>query len=107
MRFGEKLVDAVRRIAWRELSIEVRHARDSGYIEYPSHYLNGLDSPVGVVFEVTDYSGVPTPSDEASGGAWFVNLPDEMHPDQDQFLISKGYLTIRSASSATERGGSV
>lgn len=96
VQFGEALLHAVQRIALRELSIDVQHVRSCGYIEYPSHYLNGLDSPVGLVFEVTEYSGCPTPNEEASGGAWFTSVPDEMHPDQDQFLISNGYLATRS-----------
>jgi len=33
----------------RELSIDVRAAANRGYIEYPSYYLTGLDSPVGLV----------------------------------------------------------
>ena len=90
------LLHAVRRIALRELSIDVQHARDCGYIEYPSHYMNGLDSPVGLVFEVTECSGGPAPNAEASCGAWFTSIPKDMHPDQDQFLINKGYLAIKS-----------
>lgn len=96
VRFGETLLHAVHRVAMRELSIDVQQAKDCGYIEYPSHYLNGLDSPVGLVFEITEYSGVPTPNAEASGGAWFTKLPDDMHPDQDQFLINKSYLATKS-----------
>ena len=50
VRFGEPLVDAVRRVAADELGISVRAGPLVGYIEYPSHYENGLDSPVGLVF---------------------------------------------------------
>lgn len=89
MQFGETLFHAVHRIALRELSIDVQRTRDRGYIEYPSHYLNGLDSPVGLVFEVMDYNGDPAPNAEASDGAWFTNLPNDIHPDQDQFLIRR------------------
>ena len=61
VRFGEKLFDAVRRVAATELGIDVVAAHPLGYIEYPSHHENGLDSPVGIAFDVVDYTGVPTP----------------------------------------------
>jgi len=90
--FGEALLSAVRRVATRELSIDVRKATNRGYIEYPSHYLHGLDSPIGLVFDVTDYSGNPAVNAEASDGGWFSKLPHDMHADQDTFLLEKGYL---------------
>jgi ADP-ribose pyrophosphatase YjhB (NUDIX family) len=90
--FGESLLQAVRRVAAREVGIEVQEARDNGYIEYPSHYLNGLDSPVGIVFEVTHYAGDVHVNAEADGGRWFSRVPDPMHADQDAYLIEHGYL---------------
>jgi hypothetical protein len=75
----------------RELSIDVRAAANRGYIEYPSHYLSGLDSPVGLVFEVIDYGGDLAADTEASGG-WFTKLPHHVHAGQDAFLLEKGYL---------------
>jgi hypothetical protein len=92
VQFGEALLAAVRRVAMRELSIDVHQATNRGYIEYPSHYLNGLDSPVGLVFEVTDYSGNLAASAEASDSGWFTKLPHDMHADQDMFLLERGYL---------------
>jgi ADP-ribose pyrophosphatase YjhB (NUDIX family) len=92
VRFGEALFDAVHRIAMRELSIDVQKADNRGYIEYPSHYSKGLDSPVGLVFEVTDYKGNLAANDEASDSGWFTRLPHKMHADQDKFLTEKGYL---------------
>ena len=50
VRFGERLVEAVRRVAADELGVSVRVGPLVGYIEYPSHYENGLDSPVGWCF---------------------------------------------------------
>ena len=50
VRFGEPLVDAVRRVAAEETGREVEAGPLLGYIEYPSHYRNGLDSPVGMAF---------------------------------------------------------
>lgn len=94
VRFGEALEHAVSRTARRELSIEVTASRGHGWIEYPSHYLNGLDSPVGLVFEADAYAGEPAVNAEASEGAWFTAVPDRMHADQDKFLIAGNYLTI-------------
>ncbi|MBV8429562.1 MAG: NUDIX domain-containing protein, partial [Solirubrobacterales bacterium] len=56
--FGEALVGAVRRVARDELGLEVKVGELLGYIEYPSHHENGLDSPVGLAFRCTlDWSG--------------------------------------------------
>lgn len=92
VRFAEPLIEAVRRIARHEIGIEVRAARGKGYIEYPSHYLNGLDSPVGIVFEVSDYVGEAQPRADADDGRWFRRVPEEMHADQDVYLVAHGYL---------------
>jgi ADP-ribose pyrophosphatase YjhB (NUDIX family) len=92
VRFGEPLIEAVKRIASRELSIKVTKVSQKGYIEYPSHYENGLDSPVGIVFEVEEYKGKVSPNNEASNGDWFTELPEAMHADQDKFLLDNNYL---------------
>ena len=91
--FGESLLDAVKRVAARELNITVTGATNNGYIEYPSHYLNGLDEPVGIVFEVTAYEGTVQVNPEAGDSDWFTKLPENMHADQDTFLVDTGYLT--------------
>jgi 8-oxo-dGTP diphosphatase len=96
VQYGESLLHAVQRVALRELSIDVQHANNCGYIEYPSHYEKGLDCPVGLVFEATGYSGDPMVNTEASSGAWFTKLPDDAHPDQDKFLVNNGYLAVKS-----------
>ncbi|MGH9171825.1 MAG: hypothetical protein ACRD0Z_13295 [Acidimicrobiales bacterium] len=72
---------------------EVGQARNDGCIEYPSHYLKGLGSPVGIVFDVTGYSGEIRLNLESEDGAWFTRLPHGVHADQDQYLIQHGYLT--------------
>ena len=90
--FGETLIEAVKRIALKELNIEVQEADNKGYIEYPSHYLNGLDSPVGIVFEVTKFKGLLRVDNEASEGNWFIKLPNNMHADQDEYLVKNKYL---------------
>lgn len=83
--FGEKLTEAVARIAKRELGIKITNAKLIGYIDYPSHYKKGLDSPVGIVFEV-EYTGQPIPNRESAKLEWFKKLPANIHPDQDEFL---------------------
>ena len=88
VRFGEPLTDAVARIAKREVGIEVLDTKLLGYIEYPSHYENGLDSPVGIAFAVTKFRGVPSTNHEAKEAGWFKELPAQMHDEQKQFLKS-------------------
>ena len=92
VRFGEPMTSAVARIANRELGIEVIDTKNKGYIEYPSHYNNGLDSPVGIVFEVNNFSGKLKTNKEAKDSGWFMHLPKDMHADQDNFLLANGYL---------------
>jgi ADP-ribose pyrophosphatase YjhB (NUDIX family) len=90
VRFGEKLTDAVSRVAKSKLGIKVKRTKLLGYIEYPSHYTKGLDSPVGIAFEVTNYDGQLRPNSEANGYGWFKKLPSPMHQEQKDFL--KQYL---------------
>jgi ADP-ribose pyrophosphatase YjhB (NUDIX family) len=90
--FAESLAEAVKRVAKRELGITVTTTKHVGYIEYPSHYQNGLDTPVGIAFEVTGYGGDFTVNGEAEGSGWFTALPAHTHADQDVFLVRNGYL---------------
>lgn len=93
VRYGEPLLESVRRIGQRELGIVIKDARDTGHIEYPSHYLHGLGCPVGIVFEITKYSGEIRPGPEADDGQWFEKrLPSNMHADQDSYLVGHGFL---------------
>jgi len=87
----EDVPPLVKRIAARELGIEVTGSKNVGYIEYPSHYLHGLDSPVGIVFEVTAFEGALAINAEASNSGWFARLPEGIHEDQDVFLVDNGY----------------
>jgi 8-oxo-dGTP diphosphatase len=92
VRFGETLIDAVKRIALRELGIRVSDAKLVGYIEYPSHFKNGLDSPVGIAFEVIKFNEKLKTNDESVDSGWFTKLPSPMHAEQDVFLLSHRYL---------------
>jgi ADP-ribose pyrophosphatase YjhB (NUDIX family) len=103
VRFGERLAEAVSRVARRELGIQVLESRMLGVIEYPSHYQNGLDSPVGLVHLVTRHTGALQVSSEASDHGWFRELPTQMHPEQVRFLKEAG-LAGPDAESAESAG---
>ena len=90
VRFGERLMEAVRRVAEDELGISVTAARMVGYIEYPSHFLDGLDSPVGLAFLVTEQEGSLRLSASASESGWFTQLPRDMHEEQWRFIERMG-----------------
>lgn len=83
LRFGEAVTDAVKRVADQELGLAVSVGPLLGYIEYPSHYNNGLDSPVGLAFatETGRIDALP------HGCQWFMTLPDNMHDEQRRFLV--------------------
>jgi 8-oxo-dGTP pyrophosphatase MutT (NUDIX family) len=85
VRFGEPLVEAVGRVARDELGLSVDVGEMLGYIEYPSHYENGLDCPVGLAFaaEVSPHAQPP------AGCEWFKALPDNMHDEQQDFLAEQ------------------
>jgi ADP-ribose pyrophosphatase YjhB (NUDIX family)/rhodanese-related sulfurtransferase len=101
VRFGEPVVEAVRRVARDELGLTVSVGQLLGYIEYPSHYQNGLDSPVGLAFCATAAGDMPDERDLRSECAWFTLLPDNMHDEQKEFLVR--HLDIVSSGPAEER----
>jgi ADP-ribose pyrophosphatase YjhB (NUDIX family) len=87
--FGEPLAEAVKRVARDELELDVAVGELLGYIEYPSHYENGLDSPVGLAFAAEPADG---PVDDArlrQGCVWFSRLPDGLYGEQREFLIRR------------------
>ena len=90
VRFGEPLVVAVTRVASMELDLDIEVGPLLGYIEYPSHYLNGLDSPVGMAFLCS--VAVDPGAGGSSGRWWFTEPPDPMHDEQVEFLIDHGLL---------------
>jgi ADP-ribose pyrophosphatase YjhB (NUDIX family) len=89
VRFGEPLADAVARVARDELGIEVLESRLLGVIEYPSHYLGGLDSPVGLAYEVVARRGQPWHGADADASGWFAEPPEAMHDEQRDFLLGQ------------------
>jgi hypothetical protein len=87
VRFGEPVTEAVKRVALDELGLTVSVGELLGYIEYPSHYDNGLDSPVGLAFRAQpSISEMPPERGLRSGCAWFRTLPENMHDEQREFL---------------------
>jgi 8-oxo-dGTP pyrophosphatase MutT (NUDIX family) len=96
VRFGERLVEAVRRVARDELGVAVRVGPLVGYIEYPSHYENGLDSPVGLAFRAELDDG------SHPRGQWFWALPENMHDEQRQFLLDHAGVALRPSPTASE-----
>jgi ADP-ribose pyrophosphatase YjhB (NUDIX family) len=103
VRFGERLAGAVARVARRELGIEVSESRMLGCIEYPSHHVQGLDSPVGIVFLAIRHAGAVALNEEASDHGWFRRLPDGMHPEQVRFLEDAGLAETRPEGAESAR----
>ena len=91
--FGESLEAAVQRVARDELGLNVGVGELLGYIEYPSHYNNGLDSPVGLAFRALLEGGPPAEDKLPAGCRWFTVLPSVMHDEQQEFLVKHLGLT--------------
>ena len=55
-----------------------------GYIEYPSHYEHGLDSPVGLAFA----AAITGAADLPQGCRWFESACANIHDaEQRRFLV--------------------
>ncbi len=91
VRFGEPLKTAVTRVATSELGLDPSAGTFLGYIEYPSHYLNGLDSPVGLAFLCTDAEDQLTTA--AGEREWFTTPAEPMHTEQRVFLLEHRLLS--------------
>jgi ADP-ribose pyrophosphatase YjhB (NUDIX family) len=87
--FAEPVVQAVRRVALDEVGFEVEVGELLGYIEYPSHYNRGLDSPVGLAFRAEVVGGPPAPDELSDGSAWFSRLPAGLYEEQREFLMRR------------------
>lgn len=89
VRYGEPLVDAVRRVGREELGCEVNPGRLLGYIEYPSHLAAGIDWPVGIAFrcDVEDQARLPA----STHLIYSSDLGVELHDEQRTFLSSLGF----------------
>lgn len=87
--FGEPLEAAVRRVARHELGLDVAVGELLGYIEYPSHHQNGLDSPVGLAFRAQPLPAGPNDEPLPDGAQWFTQLPDGLYEEQREFLVGR------------------
>lgn len=87
--FGEPIVEAVKRVARDEIGLDVEVGELLGYIEYPSHYENGLDSPVGLAFRTELPGGPAAQGQPAEGSEWFARLPDGLYAEQREFLTAR------------------
>ncbi len=85
---GEKLADAVARVAKKELGIQVIKSDFIGYIEYSNYHKIGFDCPLGMAFKV-EYEGDIQLDEEASEAEWFNKLPDNVPIDQVKFINEK------------------
>jgi len=104
VRFGEPVIDAVSRVARDELGLSVRAGEMLGYIEYPSHYANGLDCPVGLAFQTEAIGHLPHERDLRPDCAWFAVLPNDMHDEQRSFLVEHvSGLSAQPSDSASAR----
>lgn len=93
--FGETLHDAVHRVAKNELGISVNIKRLLGYIEYPTLRANGyMGWPIGIAFEVTVADGEIHGSDQGEEVKIFKKIPDNIFPDQAEFLKSNLQLHV-------------
>ena len=90
--FGESLKDAVRRVAARELGVRVRgepkFIEYIDYIEHPEHFKSSGQHCVGMAF-LTEFEGELKPNQEAAKLDWFTELPENIHPDQIEFIKNK------------------
>lgn len=87
--FGEPVVEAVKRVARSELGLDVDVGELLGYIEYPSHYRNGLDHPVGLAFRAQPVCALPSDDELPEGTAWFGRLPPGLYDEQREFLAQR------------------
>jgi ADP-ribose pyrophosphatase YjhB (NUDIX family) len=95
--FAEPVVDAVQRVARLELGLDVEVGELLGYIEYPSHYNTGLDSPVGLAFRAEPVGGPPRAEQLPDGCVWFSRLPAGLYEEQREFLARRLSLPLEPA----------
>jgi len=87
VRFAEPLSEAIHRVALDEIAADVVIDNLLGYVEYPSHLRQGLDWPVGIVFDThLDTRKGHVFSTVPNRLAWFTELPHEMHEEDSSFL---------------------
>lgn len=86
---GERVTDAVRRVALDELGVSVGVGELLGYIEYPSLYEMGIGYPVGIAFRALPERELPDRQTEPHEFEWFKQLPGELFEEQKAFLEAR------------------
>jgi NUDIX domain len=84
--FGEPVRRAVERVGRTELGLDVEAGELLGYIEYPSHYENGLDCPVGLAFRTRLRGRSAAGASLPDSCGWFERLPSGLYAEQRDFL---------------------
>jgi ADP-ribose pyrophosphatase YjhB (NUDIX family) len=87
VRWGERVTDAYRRVALDELGFAFDAGKLLGYIEYPSHFENDLDSPVGLAFLAELDGPLPGATELPDGCAWYPAMPRALYAEQHDFLM--------------------
>lgn len=89
--FGERLEDALHRIAMGELGIEIEVGRHLGFIEYVKLAESGYPGwPIAAAFEVTIAGGKLQGSFQGREIGFFAEVPDNMIEDQADFIRATG-----------------
>lgn len=86
--FKETLLEAAKRIAKKELGVEVEVVRTLGACEILNDDLSESQPrhSVSIVLEVSVVAGTPHPATEAKEVATFSALPEKVHPYHGPFL---------------------
>ena len=90
--FGESLEDAVKRVAGREIGIDVLTSSFVGIIDYRKYDNNCKYHDVGLVYRIDNYGGSLSINDEAIDGKWHKKVPDPIIAIQGHFLVEHDYL---------------
>jgi ADP-ribose pyrophosphatase YjhB (NUDIX family) len=91
--YNEPIFDAVKRIASKEVGLNVENFEVIGLIEYPSLDKDNYGDPRGIAVLITEFSGNITIDEEASDYGWFKSMTDNMLLHQDEFLLEHQLLT--------------
>ena len=85
--YGEKLLDAVERVAKEELGVNVKAEKLLGYIEYSGwEKLEWFGWTVGIVFLSTIKSGKLRGNSQGKTIGFFKTLPRNVIPEQRKFI---------------------
>ena len=90
--YKESIEKAARRIAEKEVGLQIKSYEIIGFIEYPKLETTFYGDPRGLVLLIKDFSGGVQIDDEASDYGWFSRVPSPILVHQDDFLVEHGLL---------------